>query len=92
MSDGEHPIAVLCDTHVIPILMFLDGSGPSRKTDIYAAVGRNSNMPLKLERMAEAGLVDISPRGNSEFVGLTAMGESVAGRLREIDGLMAGDR
>ena len=89
MSDGEHPIAVLCDTHVIPILMFLDGSGPSRKTDIYAAVGRNSNMPLKLQRMAEAGLVDISPMGNSEVVGLTELGSVVSAKLREIDGLMA---
>ena len=89
MSDGEHPIAVLCDTHVIPILMFLDVSGPSRKTDIYEAVGRNSNMPLKLERMAEAGLVDISPMGNSEVVGLTELGSAVSAKLREIDGLMA---
>ena len=89
MSDGEHPIAVLCDTHVILILMFLDGSGPSRKTDIYAAVGRNSNMPLKLERMAEAGLVDISPMGNSEVVGLTELGSAVAGKLREIDAMLA---
>lgn len=92
MSDGEHPIAVLCDTHVIPILMFLDGSGPSRKTDIYAAVGRNANMPLKLARMAEAGLVEISHVGNSEVVGLTAAGASVAGRLREIDGMLARTR
>ena len=89
MSDGEHPIAVLCDTHVIPILMFLDGRGPSRKTDIYAAVGRNANMPLKLERMAEARLVDISPMGNSEVVGLTELGSAVSSKLREIDGLMA---
>ena len=89
MSDGEHPIAVLCDTHVIPILMFLDGSGPSRKTDIYAAVGRNSNMPAKIDRMRDAGLVTIDRVSISEVVGLTDLGRSVADGLAEIDAEMA---
>ena len=85
---GEHPIAVLCDTHVIPILMFLDGSGPSRKTDIYAAVGRSATMPQKIAALAEAGLVVLQRKGISEVVELTELGSAVAGKLREIDAML----
>ena len=89
MSEKEHPISVLCDAHVIPMLMFLDDNGPRCKTEIYAAVGRSASMPQKIDRMVSAGLAEVSPVGISEVVGLTGLGLEVADRLTDIDGLMA---
>ena len=92
MNMTEHPIRVLCDAHVIPMLMFLDDNGPRCKTEIYAAVGRSASMPQKIDRMVSAGLAEVSTVGISDIVGLTELGGSVAGRLREIDRLMLEDR
>ena len=89
MQAKEHPISVLCDAHTIPMLMFLRENGPSRKTDIYTAVGRSASMPQKIGRMVSAGLAEVSPVGISEVVGLTVLGLEVADRLADIDGLMA---
>ena len=92
MPAKEHPISLLCDAHTISMLMFLRENGPSRKTDIYSAVGRSASMPQKIDRMVSAGLAEVSPVGISEVVGLTELGSAVSAKLREIDGLMAGDR
>ncbi len=92
MPEKEHPISVLCDAHVIPMLMFLDDNGPRCKTEIYAAVGRSASMPQKIDRMVSAGLAEVSTVGISEIVGLIELGRSVADRLREIDRLMLDDR
>lgn len=89
MTDREHPIRVLCDMHVIPMLMFLRENGPARKTDIYSAVGRSSNMPAKIRRMEDAGLVTVDVVGISEVVALTDLGGSVADVLLRIEGMMA---
>ena len=89
MTDREHPIRVLCDMHVIPMLMFLRENGPARKTDIYRAVGRSANMPAKIDRMKLAGLVTVEVVGISEVVALTDLGGSVADVLLRIEGMMA---
>ena len=89
MTAEEHPIQVLCDMHVIPMLMFLRENGPARKTDIYGAVGRSANMPAKIQRMEDAGLVTVDVVGISEVVALTDLGGSVADVLLRIEGMMA---
>ena len=89
MTCEEHPIRVLCDAHVIPMLMFLRKNGPSTKTAIYSAVGRSANMPSKIDRMRDAGLVTIDAVGISEVVGLTDLGRSVTDLLAGIDSMMA---
>ena len=88
MTGEEHPIQVLCDMHVIPMLMFLRENGPARKTDIYSAVGRSANMPSKIQRMEDAGLVTVDEVGISEVVALTDLGGSVADVLLRIEGMM----
>ena len=64
MTDRGHPIQVLCDAHIIPMLMFLRENGPGTKTEIYAAVGRNSNMPAKILRLVglASGLLPSNPQ------------------------------
>lgn len=89
MDGTEHPIQVLCDTHVIPMLMFLGQNGPSTKTVIYSAVGRSANMPVKIARMRDVGLVTVDEVGISEVVGLTELGKSVVDILVSIDDVMA---
>ena len=89
MDKREHPIQVLCDTHTIPMLMFLGQNGPSTKTVIYSAVGRSANMPSKIDRLREAGLVTVEVVGISEIVGLTDVGGRIAGILTEVDALMS---
>ena len=89
MDKGEHPIQVLCDTHTIPMLMFLRENGPSTKTQIYSAVGRSANMPAKIDRLREAGLVTVEVVGISEIVELTDVGGRIAGILADVDALMS---
>ena len=85
-----HGLEVLCDRHVIPMLMFLGRNGPSRKTDIYRAVGRSPNLPIKIDRMRGAGLVTVDVIGISEVVGLTDLGHVVVGGLEQIETALAG--
>ena len=89
MTSEEHPIMMLCDAHIIPMLMFLRENGPSTKTAIYTAVGRSANMPAKIDRMRAAGLVTVDEVGNSEVVSLTDLGGSVADSLVGIDAEMS---
>ena len=89
MEGQEHPIRVLCDTHTIPMLMFLKEKGPSTKTEVYKAVGRSANMPAKIDRLRDAGLVTVEVVGISEIVGLTDIGGRIAGILAEVDALMS---
>ena len=90
VTDREHPIGVLCDLHIIPMLMFLGRNGPSRKTDIYRAVGRSPNLSAKIGRMSDAGLVTVDAIGISEVVGLTDLGHAVVGKLEQIETALAG--
>lgn len=88
----DSPLAVLCDTHVIPILLFLSEHGDSRNTDIYGAVGRSTNLPRKLEAMEEAGLLRQEIRGSAVMVGLTDLGRDVVDALHGIGDMMSRDR
>ena len=89
--DRDSPIRALCDAHVFPVILYLDENGPKTKTEVYAAVGRNANMPAKLQRLEAAGLLTMEhrPEWRSTLVGLTETGARVARILREIDDMMA---
>ena len=85
----EHPIQMLADTHIIPMLLFLYENGPSTKTEVYKAVGRSANMPAKIDRLREAGLVTVEVVGIAEVVDLTGVGDRIAEILADVDALMS---
>lgn len=83
MSSGNQRFAdVLSDRHIIPIILFLYESGPSRRIDIYQNVSRIATMPKKFDSLKDSGLVSEDDRSN---LYLTDAGRSVAKLLLCID-------
>ena len=87
----DGPISVLCDTHAIPILLYVGERGRCNKTDIYREVGRHANMPKKLESLADSGLIELEPKGDGRTttVLLTDTGDRVVKLLRDIDSILS---
>ena len=87
----DGPISVLCDTHAIPILLYVGERGRCNKTDIYREVGRHANMPRKLETLADSGLIEMEPVGDGRTttVLLTDMGSRIVKLLRDIEAIMS---
>ena len=87
----DGPLAVLCDTHAIPILLNIGEHGRCIKSDIYREVARHANMPKKIDALADSGLIELEPSegGRTTTVLLTDMGGSVVKLLRDIDSILS---
>lgn len=87
----DGPLSVLCDTHAIPILLYVGERGQCIKTDIYREVGRPANMPKKLESLEDSGLIELEPKGDGRTttVLLTDMGGRVVKLLRDIESILS---
>ena len=83
----DGPLSVLCDTHAIPILLYIGEHGRCIKSDIYREVARHANMPKKIETLADSGRIELEPSegGRTTTVLLTDMGGRVVKILRDID-------
>ena len=88
MNREEHPSLVLADTHVIPMLLFVEGNQDCTRTDVYTKVARDVNMPRKIDALTSAGLLEQTHVGPVCRLRLTGTGREVAIRIREIDDLM----
>lgn len=53
---ADRPIEFLESRYMASIILYLHENGPSRKTEIYENVGRNMNMPKKIQQIIECGL------------------------------------
>ena len=86
------PLSLLCDTHAIPILLYIGEHGCCIKSDIYREVGRPANMPKKLESLADSGLIEMKSKGDGRTttVLLTDMGGRVVKILRDIESILSG--
>ena len=87
----DGPLSVLCDTHAIPILLYIGEHGSCIKSDIYREVARHANMPKKIDALADSGLIELEPSegGRTTTVLLTDMGGSVVKLLRDIDSILS---
>ncbi len=85
----DRPVKVLCDRHVIPILLHIQENGACTRTDIYGTIGHSANIPSKIDILIDAGLVDIEEAGRIGILSLTDLGSLVAERLLEIDDAMS---
>ena len=88
----DGPLSVLCDTHAIPILLYIGEHGCCIKSDIYREVGRPANMPKKLESLEDSGLIEMKSKGDGRTttVLLTDMGGRVVKILRDIESILSG--
>lgn len=84
-------LSILCDMHAIPILLFVEERGQCIKSDIYREVGRQANMPKKLEILADSGLIDMEPKGDGRTttVLLTDKGDRIVKLLRDIEAVLS---
>lgn len=87
-----HPVDMLSEPYMIPIIMYLYGNGDCKKTDLYRAVSRNATMPRKLNDLESMGLItQENPLGRTwTNIHLTNMGHDVAEKLLDIDNTMTG--
>ena len=88
MNYDEHPSLVLADTHVIPILLFVEENQDCTRTDVYTKVTRTVNTPRKIDSLTSAGLLEQTHVGPACRLRLTGTGREVARLIREIDDLM----
>lgn len=88
----DGPLSVLCDQHAIPILLFVEGREACTKSDVYRNIGHHSNMPKKLETLADSGLIELEPKGDGRTttVLLTDMGGRVVKLLHDIESILSG--
>lgn len=79
---------ILADSHVIPILMFVEENPNCTRTQVYSKVARNINMPRKIEMLVSKGLLDQTYAGLSCKLRLTDTGKDVVSKIHEIDNIM----
>lgn len=91
MMTYDGPLSVLCDTHAIPILLYVGERGRCIKSDIYREVGRHANMPKKLESLKDSGLIEMESAGDGRTttVFLTDTGDRVVKILRDIESILS---
>ena len=75
------PIDRLDDKHMMAVLLFLLENGQSNRTSIYNSISRNSNMPYKLDRMVDLGLLTSATSIHGIFMDLTDRGRYIAEHL-----------
>ena len=89
MDDTEgRPIGFLESRYMASIILFLHENGPSRKTEIYESVGRNMNMPRKIQQIIDLGIMEEGMVRGCSVYSLTESGERVAEHLKGIEDLI----
>lgn len=82
------PIGFLESRYMATIILFLHENGPSRKTEIYEGVGRNTNMPKKIQEIIDRGMAEVRVCRGCMFYSLTESGAEVAEHLQRIEELI----
>lgn len=87
-------VSILEEKHMVSTILFLYGREGCMKTELYTNVSSNPKMPMKLDRLEEAGLImQMQTEGSRAVVlSLTETGRKVARSLQEIDGILEKER
>ena len=78
---AKRPIDRLDDKRMMAVLLYLLENGQSNRTSIYNSISRNSNMPYKLDRMVDLGLLTSATSIHGIFMDLTDRGRYIAEHL-----------
>ncbi len=87
VSNGR-PIDKIDDKHMMAVLLHILENGQSNRTSIYNNISRNSNMPSKLDRMVDLGLLTSSASIHGVFMDLTYHGRYIAEHLVLIEKIL----
>lgn len=79
------PIDILGSRHMMSIILFLSENGPSKRTDIYDAVSKNTNMPEKFDILIDQGIIEETHSIDGRMLVLTDSGEEIAGMLQSVE-------
>lgn len=83
-------LSVIENSHSARILAFLLLNGSCMKTDLYSGVARSAMMPVKLDRLEDAGLISQDVHGRRTFIALTPLGREVAEHIVAINRILSG--
>ena len=83
--------SILEEKHMVSIIMYLAENDGCKKTDVYSDVSRNGRMPLKLDMLEAAGLIEQKACGLRVVrLELTELGKKVCEELSIIENLLKG--
>ena len=77
----DRPIDLIDNRHMMSVLLYLLENGQSNCTLIYNSISRNSNMPQRLDRMIDLGLLTSDASIHGIFMDLTDRGRYIAEHL-----------
>ena len=79
-------LEVLEGKHVMELLLYIDGTQPVLKSDIYNNVSRSEGMVRKISDLRDLGLIEIysTARYNSNVIVLTGKGKSTVEAIRNL--------
>lgn len=75
--------------HDIEIILFIARKGKCRKIDLYDIIGRNANMPKRLDAMEECGLIVQTLDDKTTWISITESGREIAEGFMKIDEIIA---
>lgn len=71
--------------HSIEIIMFIARRGKCRKIDLYDVIGRNANMPKRLDTMEKSGFIVQRVDGKTTWITITESGRDIAEKFMRMD-------
>ncbi len=80
----EYKLSFFEEKQMMATLLYIYRNGETAKYVIYDKVSKNSRMPLKLERLKEAGLITMR-YGMPTYVSLTDKGRYLASKMDDIE-------
>ena len=78
---NDRPIDLIDNRNMMSVLLYLLENGQCNRTSIYNSISRNSNMPQRLDRMVDLGLLTSSASIHGIFMDLTERGRYIAEHL-----------